>query len=304
MTRKEAAIRRKRQVRRQLMVIAVCLVLAVAAVIVAVVRYVSGRQEEARRQEQAEAVKEVVAAGYEEFLASVGETVETSASAGSGDAGASDASGEGAKFANWLEAQYPDAMQAGLAEAAADGTFSAEEAYDVLGQTMHVLSDRYNGWLEDDATAVEHNIYMKDGAQDGAVTVSVAGDLCLEEDGFVLDKYDEVNDLEQCISPEILDITNGADIFYLNHEYTVSDRGEALAGKLYTFRAKPERMELLTEMGTDLVSLANNHIYDYGEEAMLDTMDYLDQAGIPYVGGGRNLDEAKSPVYAFSGSRL
>src|SRR5699024_5552675 len=103
--------------------------------------------------------------------------------------------------------------------------------------------------------------------------------------------------LEQCISPEILDITNDADIFYLNHEYTVSDRGEALAGKLYTFRAKPERMELLTEMGTDLVSLANNHIYDYGEEAMLDTMDYLDQAGIPYVGGGRNLDEAKSPVY-------
>src|SRR5699024_6091070 len=124
----------------------------------------------------------------------------------------------------------------GLAEAAADGTFSAEEAYDVLGQTMHVLSDRYNGWLEDDGTAAEHNIYMKDGAQDGAVTVSVAGDLCLEEDGFVLDKYDEVNDLEQCISPEILDITNDVDIFYLNHEYTVSDRGEALAGKLYTFR--------------------------------------------------------------------
>ena len=300
MTRKEAAIRRKRQVRRQLMVIAVCLVLAVAAVVAAVARYVRGRQEEARRQEQAEAVKAVVAAGYEEFLASAGETVETSASAGSGDAGeagASGVSGEGVEFANWIEAQYPDAMQAGLAEAAADGTFSAEEAYDVLGQTMHVLSDRYNGWLEDDATAAEHNIYMKDGAQDGAVTVSVAGDLCLEEDGFVLDKYDEVNDLEQCISPEILDITNGADIFYLNHEYTVSDRGEALAGKLYTFRAKPERMELLTEMGTDLVSLANNHIYDYGEEAMLDTMDYLDQAGLPYVGGGRNLDEAKSPVY-------
>ena len=79
MTRKEAAIRRKRQVRRQLMVIAVCLVLAVAAVVAAVARYVRGRQEEARRQEQAETVKAVVATGYEEFLASAGETVETSA---------------------------------------------------------------------------------------------------------------------------------------------------------------------------------------------------------------------------------
>lgn len=77
--------------------------------------------------------------------------------------------------------------------------------------------------------------------------------------------------------------------FYLNHEYTVSNRGEALAGKLYTFRAKPERMALLEEMGTDLVSLANNHIYDYGEAGMLDTLSYLDQAQIPYVGGGRNI---------------
>ena len=40
----------------------------------------------------------------------------------------------------------------------------------------------------------------------------------------VIDKYDEVNDLEKCISPEILDLTRKADIFYLNHEYTVSER--------------------------------------------------------------------------------
>ena len=45
------------------------------------------------------------------------------------------------------------------------------------------------------------------------VTVTVAGDLCLEEDGFVIDKYDEVNNLEACISPEILDITQNADVF-------------------------------------------------------------------------------------------
>ena len=52
-------------------------------------------------------------------------------------------------------------------------------------------------------------------------------------------------------------------------------------------------MKLLEEMGTDLVSLANNHVYDYGPEAMIDTMDLLDEAGIPYVGGGRNIEEAE-----------
>ena len=56
-----------------------------------------------------------------------------------------------------------------------------------------------------------------------------------------------------------------------NHEYAISDRGEPLAGKYYTFRADPERMDPLKQMGTDLVSLANNHVDDYGAEAMLDT---------------------------------
>ena len=94
--------------------------------------------------------------------------------------------------------------------------------------------------------------------------------------------------------------TSGDDesgLFCLNHEYCISERGEPLNGKLYTFRAQPQRMQLLSEMGTDLVSLANNHVYDYGEEAMLDTAGYLENAGIPYVGGGRNKEEADRPVY-------
>ena len=56
-------------------------------------------------------------------------------------------------------------------------------------------------------------------------------------------------------------------------------------------------MKLLEQMGTDLVSLANNHVYDYGPEAMLHTTDLLDEARIAYVGGGRNIDEAERPAY-------
>ncbi len=56
-------------------------------------------------------------------------------------------------------------------------------------------------------------------------------------------------------------------------------------------------MDLLKQMGTDLVSLANNHVYDYGEKAMLDTVDLLQQADISYVGGGRNIEEAKRPAF-------
>lgn len=56
-------------------------------------------------------------------------------------------------------------------------------------------------------------------------------------------------------------------------------------------------VQLLSEFGADIVSLANNHTYDYGEIGLLDTMSYLNEAGIPYVGAGKNIDEASKIVY-------
>ena len=49
------------------------------------------------------------------------------------------------------------------------------------------------------------------------------------------------------------------------------------------------------------MSVANNHVYDYGETALLDTLDTLETYKIPYVGAGRNLDEAREIVYFQAG---
>lgn len=203
----------------------------------------------------------------------------------------------GESFAKWILREYPEQAKYDLLKRVKNGVLTEQELYESIGETLHVLDDRRNGYLKDASTAAARGIYMQNGKKKGEAEVVIAGDLCLEEDGFVIDHYDEVNDLRQCISPEILDITTKTDVFYLNHEYSMSDRGEPLNGKYYTFRAKPERMELLKEMGTDLVTLANNHVYDYGEEALLDTCDYLEAAGIPYVGGGRKKEEAVRPAY-------
>ena len=200
-------------------------------------------------------------------------------------------------FSQWLLKELSENQMDKLLDVAKNGELTEAEIYNSTGETLHVLSDRYEGLLEDEETAAQNNIYMREGKKKGETEITIAGDLCLTEDGFVIDKYDTVNDLKQCISPEILQITNESDLFYVNHEYTISDRGTPLAGKYYTFRAKPERMSILKEMGTDIVSLANNHVYDYGEEALLDTVDLLEKASIPYVGGGRNIGEAKRPIY-------
>ena len=129
-------------------------------------------------------------------------------------------------------------------------------------------------------------------------TVCFAGDINLDEDWETTAYLDSVGgDISQCISPELIEIMNDADIMCLNNEFTYSTGGEALAGKAYTFRADPSRVSVLGDLGVDVVTLANNHVYDYGEEALLDTFDTLEGAGIEFFGAGENLEEAMEPVY-------
>jgi poly-gamma-glutamate synthesis protein (capsule biosynthesis protein) len=69
------------------------------------------------------------------------------------------------------------------------------------------------------------------------------------------------------------------------------------------FRADPVRVSYYEQMGVDIVSLANNHTWDYGEKALFDTMDTLRDAGISYVGAGENLKEAETIRYFVANGR-
>ncbi len=130
------------------------------------------------------------------------------------------------------------------------------------------------------------------------ITICFSGDVSLADDAVTIDQWENSDcDLRKCISPELLEFMNAADVMCVNNEFTFSTRGEPMKGKAYTFRANPERVALLQEMGVDLALLANNHVFDYGKEAMLDTFDTLEGAGINYFGAGKNLDEAMEPCY-------
>ncbi len=130
------------------------------------------------------------------------------------------------------------------------------------------------------------------------ITLGFAGDINFADDHPTI-QYLEKNHLEltDVISPNILELTQSEDLFMINNEFTYSKRGAPLPGKAYTFRAAPEKEALLDVFGTDLVLLANNHVWDFGEDAFLDTLSTLEGADMPYVGAGRNLDEAMKPLY-------
>ena len=61
----------------------------------------------------------------------------------------------------------------------------------------------------------------------------------------------------------------------------------SLPGKAWTFCSATEHVSYLHDLGVDIVGLANNHVYDFGPEAFLDTLTTLENAGIPYVGASR-----------------
>lgn len=93
-------------------------------------------------------------------------------------------------------------------------------------------------------------------------------------------------------------LVKSADLFLLNLECCVSDRGTPidLPGKAFFFRAPPRAADMLADLGADTVFLANNHALDYGPEALMDTRVHLARAGIRTVGAGANAEEARAPL--------
>lgn len=132
----------------------------------------------------------------------------------------------------------------------------------------------------------------------GKVVMTFAGDICFHDayaNMYALSTRG--GNIESCIGASLLAEMRDADICMVNNEFPYSDRGQPIEGKTFAFRSKPANVKLLSQMGVDIVSLANNHAYDYGQDALLDSLDTLDGEGIVRVGAGRNLEEAMAPAY-------
>ncbi len=93
---------------------------------------------------------------------------------------------------------------------------------------------------------------------------------------------------------KIADTLAAADLTFANLEGPVSDVGHNQY-HLYSFRADPRAIEGLKHAGFDVLSVANNHMYDWGAPALLDTLRRLREAGIVPVGAGANDLEAHYP---------
>lgn len=88
----------------------------------------------------------------------------------------------------------------------------------------------------------------------------------------------------------------GVDVRIVNLETALTARGRPWPGKGIHYRAHPENAECLVAGGIDAVVVANNHILDWSEPGLEDTLDTLDRLGVGRTGAGSDHSEAWSPA--------
>ncbi len=91
-----------------------------------------------------------------------------------------------------------------------------------------------------------------------------------------------------------------------NCEWPLTDRGVPWPGKAgRVVRSHPSKIPLYSSTGFDMVSLANNHIMNYGVEGLEQTLTVLDSAGVKHCGAGLNIEEAHNPaIVEWRGTRV
>lgn len=200
-----------------------------------------------------------------------------------------------ASFLEWMQGKYGGQLLAELHCALDNRDFQAESWHQLTGNTFHVLWDTYQSEVQN-KMQTEHCKKLPD-TKNGDFIINIVGDVSLADNWRIMPRYDERGKgVYGILSEETVQEMRSADILLVNNEFTFSDRGTALE-KQYTFRASPERVQIYQELGVDIVSLANNHAYDYGPLAFADTLETLSTANIPYIGGGKNMEEAQRPYY-------
>lgn len=126
---------------------------------------------------------------------------------------------------------------------------------------------------------------------DTEVSLAVVGDIMLSR--AVGERMD--SDGTEAVLAGVREQLRDADLTIGNLESPLCEGGTP-APKRFTLKADPVGLEVLEDGSFDVLSLANNHILDYGSECMDSTIELLDDAGIDHVGAGASIDEAREPL--------
>ncbi len=151
----------------------------------------------------------------------------------------------------------------------------------------------YGGNLDANTDWVAEKVGAPDIREPDFVTFTFLGDMMLDRGvkNSVLKNFN--NDYSALF--EKMELLKDSDIVFANLEGTASDQGADLRN-LYSFQMDPAVVPALAGAGIDVLSVANNHVGDWGRMSFVDTLENLKENEIRYTGGGENSVEAEMPT--------
>ncbi|HCJ10159.1 MAG TPA: hypothetical protein DHW14_03195 [Clostridiales bacterium] len=186
-----------------------------------------------------------------------------------------------------LDGSYPLATEVGFVLRRPSGLAAALSRLPGVGTWLEpnrAVVRAFAEWLGTaEARAAFHGVT-------GEITLAAVGDVMLaRKTQREIDKYG----LDYPFG-NVAELLSSADITFCNLEAPLGDTGTPIPGKGIWLRGRPEFVECLKLAGMDVVSVCNNHILDYDSPCMLQTLDLLTEAGMVYVGGGRDEKDART----------
>ena len=134
------------------------------------------------------------------------------------------------------------------------------------------------------------------------MSIIIGADLVPTESNFSLF---EKGDAKALVGEELLGVLNSADYRIFNLETSLADKKTPIKKCGPALIAPTKTVQGYKALGVDLLTVANNHIMDQGEEGFKTTLSTLEKAGISCVGAGDNIEEAKKAfTFDFNGKKV
>jgi len=127
------------------------------------------------------------------------------------------------------------------------------------------------------------------------VEVFISGDFCPARGGAeeaLLNNFDSTK-----IFGEFEDIIQKSDISITNLESPLTQIKDPICKQGPNFRSNPKIAKTIKKVGFDLVTLANNHIYDQGRKGLSETLKSLRDEDLDFVGAGKSKEKAQTIYY-------
>lgn len=114
----------------------------------------------------------------------------------------------------------------------------------------------------------------------------------------------ETGDIETLFT-DTLSLFEGNDVTFLNLECAITESKKPIKKFGPNLSAVPNTAKVMRQIGVNYCGLSNNHIFDFGIQGAMDTMKYLDEAGIVYTGFGKNYEDSrKNLIIEKNGERI